>query len=64
MAMPIWVLAGPGRDWLRGNEVSVACLVDPAPTLDVLSAEVAEVRDRSAEGRQAEPQRNTEDLEH
>ncbi len=45
------------------DKVRVRLLVEPASALDVFTAEVAEMRDRSTERRQPEPQRDEEDLE-
>ena len=62
-AIPTWLLAGPGQELTERHEVGVVRLVEPAAPDDVLLAEVAEVRDRSAERGQAEPSRDPEHLE-
>ena len=63
IAMPSWLLAGPGSDLAERHEVGERGLVEPATALDVLPPEVAEVGDRAAERGQAEPERHPEDLE-
>ena len=58
--IPIWLLAGPGSELAERHEVGVGGLIEPAPALDVLPPEIAEVGDRSTERRQPQPKRHAE----
>ena len=61
-AMPTWLLAGP-EELAERDEVGVVRLVDPPAPHDVLVAEVAEMRDRPAEGCETQARGGAEDLE-
>ena len=62
IAIPSWLDDGPGQQVRDGDELRELLLVEPAAPLDVLVAEVADVRDGAAERRQPEAQRNAEHL--
>ena len=61
---PDLAAGGPGQELAERHEVGEGGVVEPAAPLDVLAPEVAEVRDRAAERRQPEPERDREDLAH
>ena len=48
IAMPTWLLAGPGQHLAQRHQVGVRRLVHPLPRLDVLLPEIAQVRHRPA----------------
>jgi hypothetical protein len=52
----------PGQELREREELREPALVDPAALLDELAPVVADVRDRPAEGRQAQAQEGAEDL--
>ena len=52
MLMPVWLLAGPGRNLAECDDVGVSRLVEPAPPLDKLDAEIPEMRNRPTKRRQ------------
>jgi hypothetical protein len=45
------------------DDLRICRLVEPPAALDVLVPEVGEMRDRSTEGREPEPERDEKDLE-
>jgi hypothetical protein len=45
----------PRQELAKGDEIGVAAVVEPTPPDDELVAKIAEMRDRSAEGGEAEP---------
>ena len=55
IAIPSWLLAGPGRTCEQRHEVAERRVIQPAPSIHVLAPEVAEVGDRATERGQAEP---------
>jgi len=61
-AMPTWLDAGPGRNWQSATSRRSSRRRASA-ALHELGAEISEMRDRTAEGGEAEPQENAEDLE-
>ena len=50
-----------GQELAERDDIGIGCLVEPAAARDELVAEIAEMRDRAAEGGQAEPQEDEED---
>ena len=46
----------------KRHEIGIGALVEPFPPLHELGPEVAEMGDRAAEGREAEPEEGKEDL--
>ena len=62
MAIPSWLLAGPGSDWLSATRSPNDELVEPAAAFDVFAPEVADVGDGPAERGKAEAQGRQEDL--
>ena len=54
---------GPRQELAEGHQIGVCLLVDPLPPDDVFVPEVAEMRDRSAERREAQSSRGGENLE-
>jgi hypothetical protein len=52
-----------GKRLAERHDVGVGRFVEPLPADDVLAPEVTEVRDRSTERREPEPQRDAEHLE-
>ena len=60
--MPSWLDDGPGKQARDRDELRELLLVEPGATLDVLGAEVPDVRDGAAERREAEPPGNPQDL--
>jgi hypothetical protein len=53
----------PRQELAERDQVGVALVVEPAPPAHELLAEIAEMRDRSAEARQPEPKEHGEDFE-
>ena len=51
-----------GQELAQRDEVGIGALVEPAPALDELGAEVAEMRDRPAEAGQPQSQEGCEHL--
>ena len=52
----------PGQELAERDQVGVALVVEPAPPVHELLAEIAEMRDRSAEGGQSEPEKRGQDF--
>ena len=52
----------PGQELAERDQVGVALVVEPAPPVHELLAEIAEMRDRSAEGGQPEPKERGQDF--
>src|SRR5262249_15246193 len=52
----------PGQELAERDQIGVALVVEPAPPVDELLAEVAEMRHRPAEGGQPEPQERGENF--
>src|SRR6516165_3407707 len=52
----------PGQELAERDQIGVALVVEPAPPVHELLAEIAEMRDRSAEGGQPEPQERGQDF--
>lgn len=54
----------PREELAEGDEVGIATVIEPAAALDEFRAEVAQVRDRAAEGNQAQLQESEQDFEN
>ena len=61
--MPVWLLAGPGRNWQSATMSAKAAFVEPAAPIDKLGAEIAEMRNRAAEQRQPQTKKDAQHLE-
>lgn len=60
MLNPSWLLAGPGRNWQKGEQLRKLTLAEPGAAFDELAPEVAKVRDRAAERGQPELEERSE----
>jgi hypothetical protein len=53
----------PRQELAERDQVGVAAIVQPAAPLDKLAAEIAQMRDRPAERREAKPDKCSQDLQ-
>lgn len=63
MLMPVLAARRARQELAERDDVGVGHLVEPAAPLDKLDAEIAEMRDRTAERRQPQTQKDAQHLE-
>jgi hypothetical protein len=51
-----------GQELAERDKVGIGLFIEPSPSHDELIVEVAEVRDRAAEAREPEPQKDEQDF--
>jgi hypothetical protein len=61
--MPTWLLAWAGEELTKRDDIDVSRFIQPFAALDEFPPEIAKMRDRPAEARKPEPQKDEQHFE-